>query len=87
MEISKNYSTAEWHDDLKLVLHKATAGDQHVVFLFSDTQIQDESFLENINNLLNTGEVPNLFAPDEKQEICEKMGILDRFVTINSFII
>jgi hypothetical protein len=31
------------------------------VFLFSDTQIKDESFMEDINNLLNAGEVPNMF--------------------------
>ena len=35
--------------------------------------------MEDINNLLNAGEVPNLFALDEKQEICEKMRVFDRF--------
>ena len=32
------------------------------VFLFDDTQIVYESFLEDVNLLLNTGEVPNLFV-------------------------
>ena len=41
-------------------------------------QIKQESFLEDINNLLNAGEVPNLYPLDEKQEICEKMRQLDR---------
>lgn len=41
------------------------------VFLITDTQIKEESFLEDIDNLLNTGEVPNLFATDEKAEIME----------------
>ena len=40
-----------------------------MAFLFSDTQIVKESFLEDINNILNTGEVPNLFAPDEAEQI------------------
>ena len=31
-----------------------------------------------MNNLLNAGEVPNLFPLDEKQEICEKMRQIDR---------
>ena len=48
------------------------------MFLFTDTQIKEESFLEDINNLLNAGEVPNLFPLDEKQEITEKMRALDR---------
>lgn len=28
-----------------------------------------ESFLEDINNILNTGEVPNLWAPEDMEEI------------------
>lgn len=35
--------------------------------------------MEDVNNLLNAGEVPNLFALDEKQEICEKMRTFDRY--------
>lgn len=34
--------------------------------------------IEDINNLLNSGEVPNLFMMDEKIEICEKMRALDK---------
>ena len=44
---------------------------QKTVFLITDTQIKEESFLEDIDNVLNTGEVPNIFAADEKQEVME----------------
>lgn len=42
-----------------------------MAFLFSDTQIINESFVEDINNMLNSGEVPNIFPNDERVAICE----------------
>ncbi len=41
------------------------------MFLITDSQIKEEAFLEDIDSLLNTAEVPNLFAADEKAEIME----------------
>ncbi|KAJ3048328.1 Dynein heavy chain 7, axonemal, partial [Rhizophlyctis rosea] len=73
VEISRNYNVQNWHDDLKKIMKMAGGQGKPTVFLFSDTQIQEESFLEDINNILNSGEVPNLFAADEKQELFELM--------------
>jgi dynein heavy chain len=41
--------------DLKKVLKKAGMEGRDCMFLFSDTQIVQESFLEDINNILNSG--------------------------------
>uniref|UniRef100_A0A8C5GFM1 Dynein axonemal heavy chain 7 n=1 Tax=Gouania willdenowi TaxID=441366 RepID=A0A8C5GFM1_GOUWI len=70
-EISKSYGMTEWRDDLKMLLKNAGVKGEKMVFLITDTQIKDEAFLEDVDSLLNTGEVPNLFALDEKQEIIE----------------
>jgi len=55
------------------LLLKAGGDNRQTAFLFSDSQIKDESFMEDISMILNTGDVPNLYAADEKAEIIEKM--------------
>ena len=70
-EISKNYGKFEWREDVKSVLKACGAQGKPTAFLITDTQIKEEGFLEDVDALLNTGEVPNLFAADEKAEIME----------------
>lgn len=76
--MTRTYGKYEWHEDMKLILKKVSATELHGVFLFTDTQIKEESFLEDVNNMLNSGEIPNLFTNEEKIEIVEKMRTIDR---------
>lgn len=69
VEISKNYSKADWRDDLKRLLRRAGCDGKRTMFLFSDSQIKDEAFVEDINNMLNAGETPNMFPSDEKMQV------------------
>nr|WAW84833.1 axonemal dynein heavy chain reconstructed 1 [Halisarca dujardinii] len=78
IEITKTYATQDWKDDLKKMMMKAGGDGKPTIFLFSDNQIKDESFVEDINVILNTGDVPNLYAADEKAEIIEKMQVVAR---------
>jgi dynein heavy chain len=38
-------------------------------FTLTDNQILSETFLEDINNVLNTGEIPNLMLPEDKDKV------------------
>uniref|UniRef100_G3TQL9 Dynein axonemal heavy chain 1 n=1 Tax=Loxodonta africana TaxID=9785 RepID=G3TQL9_LOXAF len=73
IELSKNYGMTEWRDDVKKALLKAGLHNLPITFLFSDTQIKNESFLEDINNVLNSGDIPNLYSPDEQDQIVNTM--------------
>ena len=44
----------------------------------TDTQMKWEGMLEDINGLLNSGEVPGLFPADERAELCDKVSGLAR---------
>jgi len=63
----------EWRDDMRALLRKAGCDNRPQVFLLSDSQIQDEGFVEDVNMILNTGDLPNLYGSDEKADILEKM--------------
>ncbi|XP_056255668.1 dynein axonemal heavy chain 3 [Seriola aureovittata] len=73
IELTKNYSMSDWRDDLKRIMVKAGIEGKSLVFLFNDSQIKDEAMLEDINMLLNTGDVPNIFAADERADIIDKV--------------
>ena len=75
--VGKSYGRNEWGEDLKRILTAAGAEDGEgvpTVFLFDDTQIVYESFLEDVNLLLNTGEVPNLFVQEDLSVINDLLG-------------
>ncbi|XP_044254832.1 dynein axonemal heavy chain 1-like isoform X2 [Tribolium madens] len=73
IEIHKTYGMFEWREDIKGLMLKAGLQRRETVFLFSDTQIKSESFLEDLNNVLNSGDVPNIYQPDELDKIFQEM--------------
>lgn len=73
IEITKNYKEQKWREDLAVLLKSAGKDNKKSIFLFSDTQIVYESFLEDINNILNTGEVPNLWKAEDIDQICQDL--------------
>lgn len=74
-EMTKNYGMNEWREDLKKLLREAGGMGRDTTFLFTDAQIKVEGFLQDIDCLLNLGEVPNIYAIDEKQEILEMVRL------------
>ena len=40
-----------------------------LMFLFTDSQIVDEKMLVYVNDLLSSGEIPDLFAQEDTDEI------------------
>ncbi|KAF5272087.1 hypothetical protein FQA39_LY01170 [Lamprigera yunnana] len=69
-KVTKNYTTADWREDLKRIVKEAGGLGRHTVFLFTEGQMKKD-FLQDIDGLLNSGEVPNIFLIDEKQEVME----------------
>ncbi|KAK2581766.1 hypothetical protein KPH14_002245 [Odynerus spinipes] len=73
IELSKAYSNNDWREDIKKMMLKAGLENQFMVFLFSDTQIKSDLMLEDLNNILNNGDVPNIYSSDEMERIFQAM--------------
>ena len=58
IEVVKGYNMTNWRENLKFVLMQCGVEAKTTSFLFVDTQIINEQMLEDINNVLNSGDVP-----------------------------
>ncbi|KAG9395874.1 Dynein heavy chain and region D6 of dynein motor [Carpediemonas membranifera] len=67
--ITRGYNASSLEDDLKLLYRKAGVEGVGTTFIFTDNEIQEEGFLEYINNFLMSGEIPGLFPKDEMEQI------------------
>ncbi|RYG69831.1 hypothetical protein EON64_01755, partial [archaeon] len=63
--ISSTYGINDLKEDLKGMYNKAGLKEEGIMFLLTDSQITNERFLVFINDLLASGNVPDLFTNDE----------------------
>lgn len=82
IEVLKNYNMRAWRDDVKKILMQAGVENKQVAFVFVDTQIINEQMLEDINGILNSGDVTNLYNDKDAEDItqackaeCVKKGL------------
>ena len=61
VEVTRSFDLKSFREFLKTLYSTTGTNNKAGVFLFSDNDIIQESFLEDVNNILSSGEVPNLF--------------------------
>uniref|UniRef100_A0ABM5FWF4 Cytoplasmic dynein 2 heavy chain 1 n=2 Tax=Agamidae TaxID=81953 RepID=A0ABM5FWF4_9SAUR len=68
-KISRGYDMKQFKNDLKHVMQLAGIEAQHVVLLLEDYQFVQPTFLEMVNSLLSSGEVPGLYTTEELEPL------------------
>jgi hypothetical protein len=53
---------------MKTLFKNLGVDNKKMVFMFSDSEIKGEYFVEDLSSILNVGEVPNLFTQEEIDE-------------------
>lgn len=69
ISVTRNYRVPEFREDLKALYRQTGVEGRPTGFLLNDNQVVVEEFLEIINSVLGTGEVPNLYRSDELDEV------------------
>ncbi|XP_075274100.1 cytoplasmic dynein 2 heavy chain 1 isoform X3 [Opisthocomus hoazin] len=68
-KISRGYELKQFKNDLRYVMELAGIEAQQVVLLLEDYQFVHSTFLEMINSLLSSGEVPGLYKTEELESL------------------
>lgn len=73
IQLRKGYNIADLRFDLNALYHKVGVKNISMMFLLTDAQVADESFLVLINDMLASGEVQDLFTDDEIENITKSV--------------
>ncbi|KPP72256.1 cytoplasmic dynein 2 heavy chain 1-like [Scleropages formosus] len=68
-KIVRGYGLKHFKGDLKTVMQQAGIEGQQVVLVLEDYQLLEPSFLEMVNSLLSSGEVPGLYSTEELEPL------------------
>lgn len=63
--MNNRYSAEDFDEDLRHVMRRSGCKDEKICFIFDESNVLESSFLERMNTLLASGEVPGLFEGDE----------------------
>ena len=71
--INQTYSMNDLKEDLQKMYTRAGVKDEGISFLFTDSQVKDERFLVYLNDLLSSGNIPDLFDTEGVDNIVGSM--------------
>ncbi|CAI5438007.1 unnamed protein product [Caenorhabditis angaria] len=63
--VTANFSSKQFDNELKNAITHAVTNTEHVVLIFEDQQLRKNIFLQAVNSLLASGNVPGLFTQQE----------------------
>jgi dynein heavy chain, axonemal len=69
IKLEANYTKDDWYNDIKSMLITAGVDQKEVVFHLKHNEIIKEDFLDDINTLVNNGEIQGIFTKEEYENI------------------
>lgn len=76
IELSKNYGTSDWRDDLKSIMLRSGLENRESVFLFSDTQV-------HVDTMFNVAARSNSLNRNLEHGVCVQVRYYDLIKMLN----
>lgn len=83
VELKQNYSLGDFRDDLKRSMAKVVLGNSTAMnpgrpfaLLINASHLATDDILVDVNTLLNGGEIPKLFTPEEHEKLINDIRIM-----------
>jgi len=80
IKAGRNYSVHDFDDDLRSVMRRSGCKQEKICFIFDESNVLSTAFLERMNALLASGEVPGLFDGEEYMALinqCKEAALKD----------
>lgn len=74
---STNFTLNDFDIQLKDILRRVVIQNERISFIIDESNILETSFMERMNNLLSSCEIPGLFENDEMRTMANNSGIED----------
>ena len=65
IKAGKNYSLDNFDEDIRSVMRRSGVKGERICFIFDESNVLSSAFLEKMNALLASGEIPGLFEGDD----------------------
>jgi dynein heavy chain 1 len=69
IKANNRYTTVDFDEDLKTLFKRVCIDGEKICFIFDESNVLSSAFLERMNALLASGEVPGLFEGDERTQL------------------
>ena len=65
IKVTRKYTIESFDEDLRSVMKRTGCEDEKICFIFDESNVLGSAFLERMNSLLASGEIPGLYEGDE----------------------
>ena len=73
LKMGKNFGIKQFKNDLKAVMLLSGVEEEQIFMVIEDQNLIEDQFLDLINSLLSSGEIPGLYSPEEMEPLLQPL--------------